>query len=77
MFLLNFDCASELQEFDLQNWVRRYNRNADPGLRYTDMVNCFQTMSPYVRTEDCSDLSSSMNSSRSQLKENSSIVSKP
>lgn len=56
MFLKKFQCANLLAEEDLENWVRRYNKSSTPslggGLKYADLVGCFQTMTPYVRLED-------------------------
>ena len=38
-FLLNFDCAAQLQDEDVRNWIRRFDRDCDGGLLFADLVN--------------------------------------
>ena len=48
-FLLNFDVAKEeeVQEQDIEAWIRRYDTDNDGGLSFTDLVNALDTMTNY------------------------------
>ena len=39
LFLANFECAQDLDERDLSNWIRRYDTDVDGGLSFIDLVN--------------------------------------
>lgn len=51
MFLNNYDVAAQLSEEDVAGWIRRYDLDADGGLRFGDLVNALQTMTNYQRPE--------------------------
>ena len=44
VFFLDFDFCSDLEEEDLMNWLRRYDRDADMGLDYFDFA---RSLGPY------------------------------
>lgn len=50
-FLLNFDFAAKLEGEDIKNWIRRYDRDCDGGLMFSDLVNALQTMTNYKRRD--------------------------
>ena len=44
VFFLNFPFCNDLDEADLKNWLRRYDRDADGKLDYADFV---RSLGPY------------------------------
>lgn len=50
-FLLNFECAANLQDEDIKNWIRRFDRDCDGGLLFADLVTALQTMTNYARRD--------------------------
>ena len=38
-----FECAQDLDEVDLNNWIKRYDTDVDGGLKFVDVVNALQT----------------------------------
>jgi len=48
-FLLNFNCASEVQQADIENWIRRYDKGCDRGLKFSDLITALETQTPYIR----------------------------
>lgn len=44
VFFLNFPFCGDLEENDLKNWIRRYDRDADGKLDYADFV---RSLAPY------------------------------
>ena len=47
VFLSQFACANDVEHEDIQNWVRRYDKDVDGGLKFVDLVNALQTMTNY------------------------------
>lgn len=45
--MANFACAQDIDESDLSNWIKRYDKDVDGGLSFTDLVDTFQTLSNY------------------------------
>ncbi len=45
--MLNFDCASEIDDEDIENWIRRFDIDNDKALSFTDLVNALQIMTNY------------------------------
>ena len=39
IFLAKHACASELEHTDIANWIRRYDKDVDGGLKFVDVVN--------------------------------------
>lgn len=57
VFLRNFENCANLMEEDLQNWIRRYDRDVDMKLSYADFV---KALSPYCQyTQRAADIKSS------------------
>lgn len=46
-FLLNFDCASDLDDGDLENWILRFDTDNDKALSFADLVGALQIMTNY------------------------------
>jgi Ca2+-binding EF-hand superfamily protein len=44
VFFKGFDFAADLEETDVQNWIRRYDRDVDGKLDYSDFVT---SLGPY------------------------------
>ena len=44
VFLSQHECAQELEHQDIVNYIRRYDKDADNGLKFVDLVNALQTM---------------------------------
>ena len=44
VFLKNFDFCADLQEEDICNWIRRYDRDVDMRLDFSDFV---KAMGPF------------------------------
>ena len=42
-----FECAQQLDETDLGNWIKRYDTDVDGGLKFIDLVNALQTLTNY------------------------------
>ena len=42
-----FECAQDLDEVDLGNWIKRYDSDADGGLKFVDLINALQTQTNY------------------------------
>jgi Ca2+-binding EF-hand superfamily protein len=51
-FLLNFDCASELEESDIERWIKRFDRDNDRGINFADLINAMQVMTNYQIKEE-------------------------
>ena len=47
VFLSAFDCAAEIEHNDIVNWIRRFDKDVDGGLKFVDLVNALQTMTNY------------------------------
>ena len=47
VFLNNFDFTCDLDNFDLVNWIRRFDKDADGKLQFVDLVNALSTMTNY------------------------------
>ena len=47
VFLSKFACASEIEHVDIVNWIKRYDKDVDGGLKFVDLVNALQTMTNY------------------------------
>ena len=39
VFLSSFDCAAELEHSDIVNWIRRFDKDVDGGLKFVDLIN--------------------------------------
>lgn len=37
-FIKQFDCATLLEEDDLKNWIRRFDKDVDGGLKFSDFI---------------------------------------
>jgi hypothetical protein len=35
---LNFDSAAEIDDFDIENWIRRFDSDNDQALSFSDVV---------------------------------------
>lgn len=46
VYLKNFDFCADLMEEDIQNWIRRYDRDVDLKLSYADFV---KSLGPYCQ----------------------------
>lgn len=46
VFLRNFAFCNDLEEEDIQNWIRRYDRDVDLRLDYVDFV---KSLGPYCQ----------------------------
>jgi len=46
VFFRNFEFCNDLEEEDLLNWIRRYDRDVDMKLDYSDFVN---SLGPYCQ----------------------------
>lgn len=51
VFLSKFDCAAEVEHTDIVNWIRRFDKDVDGGLKFVDLVNALQTMTNYQPKE--------------------------
>lgn len=49
--MLNFECASEVRDSDLTSWVKRFDRDNDLALSFTDMANALQILTNYERRD--------------------------
>jgi Ca2+-binding EF-hand superfamily protein len=47
IFMSKFECAQDLDEVDLGNWIKRYDSDADGGLKFVDLINALQTQTNY------------------------------
>ena len=47
VFLAAHDCAAEIEHTDIVNWIRRFDKDVDGGLKFVDLVNALQTMTNY------------------------------
>ncbi len=47
VFLSQHECAVELEHTDIVNYIRRYDKDVDGGLKFVDLVNALQTMTNY------------------------------
>ena len=47
VFLAEHTCASELHHEDIVNYIRRFDRDVDGGLKFIDLVNALQTMTNF------------------------------
>ena len=47
VFLARFSCAAELEHTDIVNWIRRFDKDVDGGLKFVDLVNAMQTLTNY------------------------------
>ena len=47
VFLSAHDCAAEIEHTDIVNWIRRFDKDVDGGLKFVDLVNALQTMTNY------------------------------
>ena len=47
VFLSKFACAAEIEHVDIVNWIKRYDKDVDGGLKFVDLVNALQTMTNY------------------------------
>ena len=47
IFMQKFECAQDLDEVDLNNWIKRYDTDVDGGLKFVDVVNALQTQTNY------------------------------
>jgi Ca2+-binding EF-hand superfamily protein len=57
VFMRNFDFCADLEEEDLQNWIRRYDRDVDSRLDFADFV---KAMGPYCQyTQKAEDIQNS------------------
>ena len=63
IFLAKHACASELEHSDVTNWIRRYDKDVDGGLKFVDMVNALQTMTNFQphSVKQANDLSRTQN----------------
>lgn len=50
-FLLNFDIAADVEDADIESWIRRFDSDNDGGLRFTDLVSAMQIMTNYQRKD--------------------------
>lgn len=39
VFLSSYDCATEVEHTDIVNWIRRFDKDVDGGLKFVDLVN--------------------------------------
>lgn len=39
LFMGRFQCAQDLDETDLSNWIKRYDTDVDGGLSFVDLLN--------------------------------------
>jgi len=46
-FLKRFPCASVLEEEDIGNWIRRYDKDIDGGLKFTDLCTALSCVMNY------------------------------
>lgn len=54
VFSKNFDFCADLMEEDMQNWIRRYDRDVDFHLSYADFV---KALGPYCQyTQKAADI---------------------
>jgi len=47
LFMARFPSSQDVDEMDLTNWITRYDKDVDGGLKFTDLVETFQTLSNY------------------------------
>lgn len=52
VFFLGFPFCSDLDEEDIQNWIRRYDRDADMQLDYADFVTSLGPYCNFVQKAD-------------------------
>jgi len=48
---LNFEEASELDDYDIECWIRRFDSDNDKGLNFTDLVSSMEIMTNYKRRD--------------------------
>jgi len=46
-FLKNFPCAAALDEDDITSWIRRYDKDIDGGLKFTDLCTALSCVMNY------------------------------
>lgn len=46
VFFKGFEFCADLEETDIQNWIRRYDRDVDGRLDYSDFVT---SLGPYCQ----------------------------
>jgi Ca2+-binding EF-hand superfamily protein len=51
-FLLNFEYASSLDDYDIECWIRRFDSDNDSGLTFTDLVSSMEIMTNYKRRDE-------------------------
>jgi len=47
VFLSQHECAQELEHTDIVNYIKRFDKDVDGGLKFVDLVNALQTMTNY------------------------------
>ena len=69
VFLSKFTCAAELEHTDIVNWIRRFDKDVDGGLKFVDLVNALQTLTNYQpkNVEKANDTSKLQMEARSQM----------
>jgi hypothetical protein len=48
-FLLDFDFAADVDDDDLDCWVRRFDKDNDKGLSFSELVTSLEIMTNYKR----------------------------
>ena len=39
IFLAKHNCAQEVEHTDIENWIRRFDKDVDGSLKFVDLVN--------------------------------------
>ena len=47
IFMNNFEFTVDVNDFDLANWIRRFDKDVDGKLQFVDLVNALSTMTSY------------------------------
>ena len=71
VFLSQHECAQELEHSDIVNYIKRYDKDVDGGLKFVDLVNALQTMTNYnpKSVHNANAVSRMQNDARSSINE--------